>query len=75
MKGEQTGVVTNDAAVDFDESTQSWGTVTHFAIFDSEAVGSGNLLMYGPLSTARSVEAATIMTIRKNFLNLSVVDQ
>lgn len=66
-----TGVVTNTQAVNFNESTASWGTITHFVIYDSEAVGGGNLLMYGTLSTPRSVEAATIMTIKEGYLNLS----
>jgi len=66
------GVVTNTASIDFEESTASWGTITHFVIFDSENVGEGNLLMFGELTTPRSVEAATIMTIKQGYLNLSV---
>lgn len=66
------GVVTNDATIDFDESTADWGTMTHFVIFDSET--GGNLLMYGALSVSRTVEAATIMTIKAGSLNLSVVN-
>lgn len=66
-----TGVVTNTQAINFNESTASWGTITHFVIYDSGVVGGGNLLMYGMLSTPRSVEAATIMTIKEGYLNLS----
>ncbi len=66
------GVVTNELAINFDESTANWGTITHYVIFDSEAVDSGKLLMYGELSTPRSVEAATIMTIKEGYLKLSV---
>ena len=66
------GVVTNTLAINFDESTASWGNITHFVIFDSSAADSGNLLMYGELSTPRSVEAATIMTIKEGYLKLSV---
>lgn len=64
------GVVTNTANIDFNESTASWGTVTHFVIYDAQ--NGGNLLQYGALSTPRSVEAATIMTIKTGYLNLSV---
>ena len=64
------GVVTNSTSIDFNESTASWGTVTHFVIFDAQ--NGGNLLQYGALSTPRSVEMATIMTIKSNYLNLSV---
>lgn len=64
------GVVTNQANIDFNESTASWGTVTHFVIFDAQ--NGGNLLQFGPLSTPRTVEQATIMTIKTGYLNLSV---
>lgn len=66
------GVVTNTATINFEESTANWGTVTHFVIYDALAVGTGNLLMYGELSTPRSVETATIMTIKEGYLKLSV---
>lgn len=64
------GVVTNTASVDFPESTESWGIVTHFVIFD--ALTGGNLLQYGQLSTPRTIEPETIMSIPVNYLNLSV---
>ena len=63
------GVVTNTANINFEESTASWGTVTHFVIYDAEI--DGNLLMYGALSTPRVVEAATVMTIRQDYLRLT----
>lgn len=68
----ENGVVTNNQAINFNESTASWGTITHFVIYDSATVGEGNLLMYGTLSTPRSVETATIMTIKEKYLSLSV---
>lgn len=64
--------VTNNAAIDFAESTSEWGTMTHFVVYD--ALTGGNLLMYGELSASRRVEAATIMTIKLGSLNLSVVN-
>lgn len=66
------GVVTNTSAIDFAESTASWGTVTHFVVYD--ALTGGNLLMYGQLTTSRSVETATIMTIKAGALTLSVIN-
>ena len=66
------GVVTNNDIINFPESTADWGTVTHFVIYDSETVGEGNLLMFGELSVPRSVETATIVTIKEGYLKLSV---
>lgn len=64
------GVVSNTADINFAESTASWGTVSHFVIFDAQ--NDGNLLMYGALSTSRSIEPATVMTIKGGYLKLSV---
>ena len=66
------GVIQNANSISFPESTQSWGTVTHYAIFD--AASDGNLLIYDEMDTARKVEAATTLVIRENTLKLSVVD-
>ena len=64
------GVITNEQAISFDESTANWGTMPHFVIYD--ALEAGNLLMYDTLSTPRNVEAATIVTIKANSLTLTL---
>lgn len=64
------GVITNEQAISFDESTANWGTMSHFVIYD--AIESGNLLMYDTLSTPRNVETATIVTIKANSLTLTL---
>ena len=64
------GVVTNAAAISFNESSANWGTMTHFVIFD--AATDGNLLMYDPLPAPRSIENATIVTIKAGSLKLNV---
>ena len=64
------GVITNTAAISFNESTANWGTMTYFAIYDTAS--GGNLLMYDALSTPRNVEAATIVTIKAGNLSLTL---
>ena len=64
------GVITNEQAISFDESTANWGTMSHYVIYD--ALEAGNLLMYDTLSTPRNVEAATIVTIKANSLTLTL---
>lgn len=66
------GLVSNEQDINFDESTANWGTITHYVIYDSPTVEDGNLLMFGELSTPRSVETATIMTIKSGYLKLLV---
>ena len=45
--------INNAAAISFPQATASWGTVTHFALFD--AATGGNLLGSGALTAAKAV--------------------
>lgn len=45
--------VANDAAVNFPTASGSWGTVTHFAIFDAST--SGNMIAYGDLGASKTI--------------------
>lgn len=47
------GQVTNASIVTFPAPTATWGTVTHFGIFDAST--SGNLLFYGALTSSRLI--------------------
>lgn len=69
------GNITNEQYINFDESTANWGTIRYYVIYDSPTVDSGNLLMYGELSSPRSVETATIMTIKEGYLKLAVQNE
>jgi hypothetical protein len=48
------GVSVNSAAVEFDQATSNWGTITHFALFD--ALTSGNMLYHGALTASKVIE-------------------
>jgi hypothetical protein len=48
------GVSTNSVAVEFDQATGSWGTVTHFGILDAST--SGNLLYHGALTASKVID-------------------
>lgn len=62
------GAITNSSDISFVESIGDWGTVAYFVIYDAET--DGNLLMYEALSTSRSVEEGTIVTVKSGGLNL-----
>lgn len=47
------GLTDNVAALTFPAPTGNWGVVTHAAILD--AVSVGNMLLYAPLATAKTV--------------------
>jgi len=47
------GSVDNANALTFPEASGSWGTVTHFALFD--AATNGNMLAWGTLDASRAI--------------------
>ena len=61
-------IVTSSGDVNFPQATASWGTVSHVGVFD--ALSSGNLLMYTPLTTSKTIESGDILKISSG--NLSV---
>ncbi len=52
------GASTNSSAVEFDQATGSWGTVTHFGILDAST--SGNLLYHGALTSSKVIESGDV---------------
>jgi hypothetical protein len=52
------GASTNSAAVEFDQATASWGTVTHFGLYDAST--SGNLLYHGALTASKVIDTGDV---------------
>lgn len=46
------GSISNNGAITFPTATASWGTVTHFGIFES---GDTNLLAWGALDASKTI--------------------
>ncbi len=46
-------VITQSGDVTFDQATGSWGTITHYGIFDAES--AGNMMAHGSLSVSKAV--------------------
>lgn len=55
------GTASNSAAVEFNAATGSWGTVSHFGLFD--AVSGGNLLIHGALTASKVIASGDILKI------------
>lgn len=66
------GVVHNLDAINFPESTANWGTLTHYAVYDSSS--GGQMLFFGPLSSAHTVEANMSLVFKPNALEISVLN-
>lgn len=52
------GASTNSGAVEFDQATGNWGTITHFGIYDAST--SGNLLYHGQLTSSKVIETGDV---------------
>src|SRR4030043_1969614 len=50
------GYMDNAGDITFDQATGSWGTITHFALFD--AATAGNMLAHGTLSQPKAIGAS-----------------
>jgi hypothetical protein len=64
------GVVTSSADVVFPQATANWGTISHIGILD--ALTSGNLLMYTPLTTSKTIEEGDILKVSSGNLTVTL---
>lgn len=53
------GATSNSADVTFPTPSGSWGTVTHFGVFDASS--GGNLLYWGALSASQAIASGNIV--------------
>ncbi len=63
------GTTSNSAAVEFSAATGSWGSVSHFGIFD--AASSGNLLIHGAFTTAKTIASGDSLKIPTGDLDIT----
>lgn len=64
------GATSNATILAFPEASGSWGTITHFALFD--ALSGGNMLAHADLTTPRAVTAATILRFAIGDLDITL---
>lgn len=63
------GTTSNSAAIEFPAATGSWGTVSHFGIYD--AASSGNLLIHGAFTTGKAIASGDILKIATGDLDIT----
>ena len=63
------GTTSNSAAIEFAAATGSWGSVGFFGIFD--AASSGNLLIHGAFSSAKTIASGDILRIAAGDLDVT----
>ena len=59
----------NTGAIEFNEATGSWGTITHVAAFDS--LTGGNMLAHGALSASKAIDNGDILRFADGELDVS----
>lgn len=64
------GSLNNANDIIFPKATGSWGTITHFALFD--AATDGNMLAYGELNQPKTVESSYTAIFDAGDLNISL---
>jgi len=63
------GTTSNSAGIEFSAATGSWGSVSHFGLFDASS--GGNLLIHGAFTTAKSVATGDILKIATGDLDIT----
>jgi hypothetical protein len=56
--------------ITFAQATGSWGTITHFALFDASA--SGNMLAHGALSQSKAIGSSDTARFESGDLDMSL---
>jgi hypothetical protein len=64
------GTTSNNVAITFPTPTASWGTVTHFGVWDAST--SGNLLVYGALNIAKTINQGDTVTFPISSLSFQI---
>jgi hypothetical protein len=63
------GQTSNNAAITFPTPSAGWGTVTHFGIYDAST--GGNLLFWGALTIAKTINQADTVTFPAASLSIT----
>lgn len=64
------GSLSNASDITFPQATGSWGTVTHFALFD--AASAGNMLAHGALSQSKTITSGDTAKFAAGDLDVSL---
>ena len=64
------GSSATSATITFDTATANWGTITHVAVTD--AVSGGNILFWGSVTAAKTIEISDTFQISAGNLTISL---
>jgi hypothetical protein len=64
------GSSATNATVTFDAATANWGTITHVAVMDAST--SGNVLFWGAVTTAKTIETGDTFQVTSGNLTVAL---
>lgn len=64
------GTTSNNSAINFPTPSATWGTVTHFAIYDAST--AGNMLFYGALTTSKTINSGDTVSFAAAALTVQI---
>lgn len=64
------GASSISSAIEFPQATGSWGTVTHFGIYD--ALTTGNLLYHGALTASKTIDTGDVFKFATSALSVTL---
>jgi hypothetical protein len=66
------GSSASSATVTFDTATASWGSITHIAVMDGATAGAGNVLFYGAVTTAKTIDTGDTFQVSSGNLTIAL---
>jgi len=63
------GTADNASAIEFAAATGSWGSISHFGLFDASS--GGNLLIHGAFTAAKTIASGDVLKIDAGDLDIS----
>lgn len=63
------GQTSNNGAITFPTPTASWGTPSHFALWD--AATGGNMLYHSPITTPKAIATGAVVTFAAGALSIT----
>jgi len=66
------GSSASSATVTFPTATASWGSITHIAVMDGGTAGAGNVLFYGAVTTAKTIDTGDTFQVSSGNLTIAL---
>ena len=63
------GTTSNSGNIEFPAATGSWGTVSHFGIWDAST--AGNMLLHGAFTSSKTISTGDILRITAGDLDIT----